>query len=144
MKVEKLTKLTETNEKALMAIWLAGNLDSHPFIAAKYWQDRVSAVSKQLAKATIYVVLQDDQIIGFAGMMTNYLAGLFVKPGFRDEGIGSLLLFALKSDYKQIRLSVYEKNSKAVRFYERQDFDKIDRSLNPETNEVELKMKWKE
>lgn len=144
MKVEKLSNLTEVNEKALMAIWLAGNLDSHPFIAATYWQDQTSEVSKQFEKATVYVVLQDEQIVGFAVMKTHYLAGMFVKPGYRDEGIGSLLLFALKSDYKQIRLSVYEKNSKAVRFYQNHDFGIKDRSVNPDTDEVELKMKWKE
>ena len=42
MKVEKLENLTEADKKVLMAIWLAGNLDSHPFIAATYWQDQTS------------------------------------------------------------------------------------------------------
>jgi Acetyltransferases len=144
VKVEKLSNLTEANEKALMAIWLAGNLDAHPFIAAKYWQDRIPEVAQQFEKATIYVVFQDDQIVGFAVMKTHYLASMFVKPGYRDDGIGSLLLFALKSDYTQIRLSVYEKNSKAVRFYQNHDFELKDRSVNPDTDEVELKMKWKE
>lgn len=144
MKVEKLANLTAANEKALMAIWLAGNLDAHPFIGANYWQDQVAEVSKQFEKATIYVVLQDELIVGFAVMKTHYLAAMFVKPGYRDEGIGSLLLFALKSDYTQIRLSVYEKNSKAVRFFQNHDFAINDRSVNPETDEVELKMKWKE
>lgn len=144
MKVEKLENLTETDKKVLMAIWLAGNLDSHAFISAKYWQDRVAEVSKQLSEAVIYVVQQNHQIIGFAGMMTHYLAGMFVKPGYRDAGIGSLLLFALKSDYQQIRLDVYKKNAKAIRFYQRHDFNETDQSVDPDTGEVELKMKWQE
>jgi len=99
VKVEKLENLTEADQKVLMSIWLAGNLDAHSFVAAKYWQDQANEVSQQLSQTTIYVVQQDDQIIGFAGMRMHYLAGLSVKPGYRNTGIGSLLLFALKSDY---------------------------------------------
>ncbi|MFC6253722.1 GNAT family N-acetyltransferase [Secundilactobacillus hailunensis] len=143
MKAEKLENLTETDQKVLMSIWLAGNLDAHPFVAAKYWQDQATEVSQQLAKATIYVVQQDDQIIGFAGMQMYNLAGLFVKPGYRNTGIGSLLLFALKSDYQRIDLAVYEKNEKAVRFYQKHDFDESDRVVDQDTDEVELKMKWR-
>ncbi|GAX04962.1 acetyltransferase [Secundilactobacillus pentosiphilus] len=144
MKVEKLENLTEADQKALMAIWLAGNLDSHPFIAAKYWQNQVAERSQQLSKAIIYVVYQDDQIVGFAEMMTHYLAGIFVKAGHRDQGIGSLLLFALKSAYSQIRLNVYEKNAKAVRFCQKHDFDETDRAVDSDTGEVELTLKWQE
>ena len=143
MKVEKLENLTAADQKALMSIWLAGNLDAHPFIAAKYWQDQAKEVAQQLSQATIYVVQQDGQIIGFAGMQMHYLAGLFVKPGYRNTGIGSLLLFALKSDYQQISLAVYEKNEKAVRFYRKHDFAESDRAVDPDTDAVELKMKWR-
>lgn len=144
MKVEKLENLTETDTKVLMAIWLAGNLDSHPFIPAKYWQNQAAEVSQQLSNATIYVVYQDNQIVGFAGMMTHFLAGIFVKAGYRDQGIGSLLLFALKSDYSQIRLNVYEKNAKAIRFYQKHDFDENERKVDSNTGEVELTLKWQE
>ncbi|MCH5461872.1 GNAT family N-acetyltransferase [Lactobacillus sp. LC28-10] len=144
MKVEKLDNLTEADRKSLMAIWLAGNLDAHPFIAASYWHGQAAKVADQLAQASIYVVKQDHQIVGFAGMQTHYLAGMFVKPGFRDNGIGSLLLFALKSDYKQVRLNVYEKNPKAIRFYQRHDFVENKRGVDPDTDEVELTMKWQE
>ena len=144
MKVEKLENLTEADKKVLMAIWLAGNLDSQPFIAAKYWQKRTSEVSQQLSEATIYVVRQENQIVGFAEMMTHYLAGIFVKAGYRDQGIGSLLLFALKSDYSQIRLNVYGKNAKAIRFCQKHDFDETDRAVDSDTGEVELTMKWQE
>lgn len=144
MKVEKLENLTDADNQVLMAIWLAGNLDAHPFVAASYWHDQAAKVADQLTQASIYVVKQDHQIVGFAGMQRHYLAGMFVKPGFRDNGIGSLLLFALKSDYKQIRLNVYEKNAKAIRFYQRHDFAEKERGVDSETNEVELTMKWQE
>ena len=77
-----------------MSIWLAGNLDAHPFIAAKYWQNQAKEGAQQLSQATIYVVQQEGQIIGFADADALF-GGLFVKPGYRNTGIGSLLLFAL-------------------------------------------------
>jgi ribosomal protein S18 acetylase RimI-like enzyme len=143
MQIEQLTQLTDDVLDQIMAIWLTGNLDAHPFVSADYWQEAQPEVATQIREATIYVVRDDDEtIVGFAGMVDRYLAGLFVKQGYRDQGVGSMLLFALKSDYKLIKLNVYEKNEQAVKFYHKHGFEVKNRQIDDETDQVDLMMKY--
>lgn len=143
MKVEKLDGISETTLDTIMTIWLTGNLEAHPFIGEQYWRDHEEEVKKQFVDADVYVVRDDDnQILGFAGMQDRYLAGIFVQSDRRDEGIGSLLMFALKSAYKLIKVSVYAKNTKAVHFFEQHGFETIERELDHETDEVEMRLSW--
>ncbi|GAA3618792.1 GNAT family N-acetyltransferase [Secundilactobacillus similis] len=143
MQIEQLTQLTDDVLDQIMAIWLTGNLDAHTFVPADYWREAQPEVTTQIREATIYVVRDDDEtIVGFAGMVDRYLAGLFVKQGYRDQGVGSMLLFALKSDYKLIKLNVYEKNEQAVKFYRKHGFEVKDRQIDDETAQVDLMMKY--
>lgn len=143
MQIEQLTQLTDDVLDQIIAIWLTGNLDAHPFVPADYWREAQPEVATQIREATIYVVRDDDEtIVGFAGMVDRYLAGLFVKQGYRDQGVGSMLLFALKSDYKLIKLNVYEKNEQAVKFYRKHGFEVKDRQIDDETDQVDLMMKY--
>lgn len=143
MQIEQLTQLTDDTLDQIMSIWLTGNLDAHAFVSADYWQDAKAEVATQIREATIYVVRDSDgTIVGFAGMVGRYLAGLFVKRGYRDQGVGSMLLFALKSDYQLIKLNVYEKNEPAVKFYRKHGFMVKDRQIDAETEQVDLLMKY--
>lgn len=143
MQIEQLTQLTDDNLDQIMGIWLTGNLDAHAFVSADYWRAAQTEVATQIREATIYVVRDDDDtIVGFAGMVDRYLAGLFVKQGYRDQGVGSMLLFALKSDYKLIKLNVYEKNEQAVKFYRKHGFEVKNRQIDDETAQVDLTMKY--
>ncbi|MGT0243709.1 GNAT family N-acetyltransferase [Staphylococcus aureus] len=55
-----------------------------------------------------------NQIVGFAGLYEQYIAGIFITDNYRNKGIGSLLLERLKSDYNGLNLHVYEKNEGAI------------------------------
>nr|WP_246147516.1 GNAT family N-acetyltransferase [Secundilactobacillus folii] len=126
-----------------MTLWLSGNLDAHPFISEEYWQEHENEVAGALKTAEVYVVRDDNgEIVGFAGMQGQRLTGIFVKAGQRNDGLGSLLMFALKSDYRLIKASAFEKNANAIHFYKQHDFDISERELNQETNEVVVKMIW--
>ena len=45
-----------------------------------------------LTDSTIYVYYADNQIVGFAGLYEQYIAGIFITDNYRNKGLGRLIL----------------------------------------------------
>lgn len=127
----------------IMQIWLEENVRAHNFISKSYWMDSFNLVKEMIPKAEIYVYEVDGEIIGFAGVEDNYLEGIFVKDGYKSQGIGRMLLREIKDSRNTLALKVYQKNIKAVRFYERERFIILQESVDEDTYEREFIMVWK-
>ncbi|MET1238394.1 GNAT family N-acetyltransferase [Enterococcus faecalis] len=120
--IKKTTQLTEKELETIMAIWLQTNLEAHPFVAPTYWQENKAFVRTALPKATLILAEEEDQIIGFLGLMDNYIAGIFIKKAFQGKGIGQKLLQVAKEEQDLLSLAVYRKNQAAYAFYQKQGF----------------------
>lgn len=129
---------------AVMQIWLDTNIKAHDFIQKEYWESNYEIVKEILPDAEIYVHEDDtaDFIDGFIGLTDNYIAGIFVKEDKQSKGIGKQLLNYVKNIKPNISLSVYQKNTKAVRFYKREQFQIVSESVDDITNEKEFIMEW--
>lgn len=125
-------------------IWLDANKDAHDFIQAEYWESNFLPVKEMLLQAEVYVYIDEckNEIEGFIGLEETYIAGIFVRKEARSEGIGKALLDFIKEKKQELTLNVYQKNVRAVRFYERQGFQIIDRSIDKNTAEKEYLMRW--
>ena len=110
---------------AVMQIWLHGNLDAHPFIPASFWTDHFETVRDMLPQAELYVHENEAprQIDGFIGLTENHIEGIFVAKAARSKGIGKALLEYAKSRKPCLTLSVYQKNQRALAFYQRRKID---------------------
>ena len=75
-------------------------------------------------------------------MTDHYIAGIFVKAESQSKGIGKQLLDYVKGRKEELNLSVYQKNVRAVRFYQREQFFIRSENIEKETNETEYKMIW--
>ncbi|MGW7899876.1 GNAT family N-acetyltransferase [Staphylococcus shinii] len=140
--IKKLDNLDSESIEKISNIWLNSNLDAHDFIKREYWIDNLSKVKKMFPDSTIYVYYDDNQIVGFAGLYEQYIAGVFITEKHRNKGIGKLLLERLKSDYNGLNLHVYEKNEGAIRFYTKHQFEIRSKEFEAETQEYEYLMKW--
>ena len=138
-----IRKFQAADLSQIMEIWLAGNISAHPFVEQSYWTDHRSMVHDALLEAAVLVAVDGPTVLGFAGLQDDYLAGIFVKNGFRNHGIGTQLLGVVKKNHPSFTLSVYAKNSRAVQFYQRQDLKIIRRQID-ETGNVEYIMQWNE
>ncbi len=127
----------------VMKIWLSSNMEVHSFIPADYWLKNYEPVKLMIADAEVYVFEYHKTVIGFAGITEGYLAGLFVDAPFRSKGVGKALLDCLKTFYPRITLHVYERNSGAVHFYEREGFSTVSADTDDETGEREYMMVWR-
>lgn len=140
--IKKLDNLDfETIEK-ILNIWLNSNLEAHDFIKREYWIDNLDKVKKMFSDSTSYVYYADNQIVGFADLYEQYIAGLFITDNYRNKGIGRFLLERLKSDYNVLNLYVNEKNEGAIRFYTKHQFEIRSKEFEVETQEYEYFMKW--
>ena len=129
---------------AVMQIWLDTNIKAHDFIPKEYWENNYEIVKEILPDAEIYVHEDDTAgfIDGFIGLTDNYIAGIFVKEDKQSKGIGKQLLNYVKNIKPNISLSVYQKNTKAVLFYKREQFQIVSESVDDITNEKEFIMEW--
>lgn len=129
---------------AVLHIWLDTNIKAHHFIPEQYWTRNYRMVKDMLPQAEIYVYENDDtgQIDGFVGLTDSYIAGIFVTESAQSKGVGKLLLDHAKKVRTTISLSVYQKNIRAIHFYQREQFVIESENIDEGTNEKEFIMNW--
>lgn len=137
-----IRKFERNDLPQVMELWLNSNLQAHDFISTNFWMDHFEMVQNILPDAEIYVDANDDQINGFIGIDNGFIAGLFVAKEMRSNGIGKQLLEKAKELYSELCLAAYEKNTKAVRFYQREQFSIKRKQTDEQTGETELLMQW--
>ena len=128
----------------VMQIWLETNIKAHSFIPKDYWTDNYAVVKDLLLQAEIYVYEDDDsnQIDGFIGLTDNYIEGIFIREALQSRGIGKQLLNYVKKIKSIMSLSVYQKNTRAITFYQREQFVIRSENIDDSTNEKEFIMTW--
>ena len=134
----------ENDLYVVMQIWLDTNIKAHSFIPKKYWTDNYAMVKDILPQAEIYVYEDDNtsQIGSFIGLTDNYIEGIFVREAIQSKGIGKQLLNYAKEIKSSLRLNVYQKNTRAITFYQREQFVIRSEIIDDSTNEKEFIMTW--
>lgn len=139
-----IRKMEETDISDVLQIWLETNIKAHSFIEKEYWTGSYEMVKQILPEAEVYVYEDEKngQIAGFIGINNQYVEGLFVKESAQSRGIGKQLLDHAKSRKTELRLGVYQKNVRAMRFYLRENFLIQAEEMDEDTNEKEYIMGW--
>lgn len=134
--------LQKSDVDSVAAIWLNTNLKTHDFIAAQYWKDNFVLVKAMLSQAEVYVYETDRKIQGFIGLNGEYIEGIFVSDEIQSQGVGKLLLDYIKDRKARLTLNVYQKNTRAIHFYQREEFRIQCESLDEATGEKDYEMVW--
>lgn len=138
-----IRELNEEDIARTARIWLETNITAHNFIPSQYWQSKFDMVKGMLLQSEVYVYKNEKKIQGFIGMDVEYILGIFVPQEVQSQGIGKLLLDFAKSRKEKLCLDVYQKNTRAVRFYQREGFEIRREGLDEDTGEEEYVMIWK-
>ena len=125
-------------------IWLDTNLKAHSFISAQYWKSNYELVKEMLSQAEVYVYEDGQKIQGFIGLSDKYIEGIFVSEKMQSQGIGKLLLNYIKDRKDVLRLNVYQKNIRAIHFYQREGFEIQCEGLDEATGEKDYVMIWQQ
>ena len=123
-------------------IWLKTNLKAHFFIPEQYWISNYEFVKEMLPQAEVYVYEDDKMIQGFIGVSDEYIEGIFVSDEMQSCGIGKMLLDYIKDKKDRLQLKVYQKNVRAMSFYQREGFTIQSEEMDEFTREKEYVMNW--
>lgn len=137
-----IRKLQKSDIDRVAEIWLDTNLKAHDFISEQYWRSNFDMVKEALLQAEVYVYESDGKVQGFIGLDGEYIEGIFVSDGMQSQGIGKALLDYAKSRKSELRLNVYRKNTRAIRFYQREGFSVRSEGLDEAVGEKDFLMRW--
>ena len=137
-----IRKLQNVDINKVVDIWLKTNLEAHDFIPGQYWTSNYEAVKKMLPQAEVYVYEDNKTIQGFVGVRDEYIEGIFVSGKMQSHGIGKALLDYIKDKKARLQLNVYQKNVRAMSFYQREGFTIQSEGLDEATGEKEYVMEW--
>ena len=97
-----------------------------------------------MSQSEVYVFEVDKMVQGFVGLNDEYTEGIFVSEEMQSCGIGKLLLDYVKDKKVSLRLNVYQKNARAISFYQREGFIIQCEGLDEAAGEKEYTMLWKQ
>ena len=137
-----IRKLQKVDINRVADIWLTTNLKAHFFISEQYWISNYEFVKEMLPQAEVYVYEDDKMIQGFIGINDEYIEGFFVSDEMQSRGIGKILLDYIKDKKDRLQLKVYQKNVRAMSFYQREGFTIQSEGMDEFTGEKEYVMNW--
>lgn len=137
-----IRKLQKIDINRVADIWLKTNLKAHYFIPEQYWTNNYEVVKEMLPQAEVYVYEDDKIIQGFIGINDEYIEGIFVSDEMQSRGIGKILLDYIKDKKDRLQLKVYQKNVRAMSFYQREGFTIQSEEMDEFTGEKEYVMNW--
>ena len=135
-----IRELQKADINKVADIWLDTNLQAHYFIPAQYWKSNFDSVKELLPQAEVYVYENGEKIQGFIGLNGEYIEGIFVSGEIQSQGIGKLLLNFVKDRRSKLSLNVYQKNTQAIHFYQREGFTIQREGLDEATGEKDYVM----
>ena len=137
-----IRKLQKSDVNRVADIWLDTNIKAHSFVPAQYWKNNFETVKEMLLQAEVYVYEDNQKIQGFIGLNGEFIEGVFVSSENQSQGIGGLLLNYIKNKKPKLSLNVYQKNIRAISFYQREGFEIRCEALDETTGEKEFVMMW--
>jgi len=78
-----------------------------------------------LRQSEVWCAEQHSTLIGFCAFRDRWVDHLYCLPGYVGHGAGTKLLNKAKEDQTELSLWVFQRNERAIRFYERNGFVKV-------------------
>lgn len=127
----------------MLDIWIRASEQVHAFVPPGFWRAHLERMRDHyLPLAEVRVALWPG-VAGFAAVVADHLAALFVAPGRQGRGLGRLLVEDARRCRDQLSLNVYEANTAARGFYEHLGFVARDRVRDTLTGRMEWTMLWR-
>ena len=143
--IRQMKKNDKKELERVCDIWLNESYKVHNFIDdyKNFWLKKKGNFILETIGADGYVWEEDGIIKGFMTIKDNYIYELFIDSVWQSKGIGKSLINLAKSLKKEsLETDVYEKNAKAIDFYEKREFVKSLSRIEEETGQSKFRMKW--
>ncbi|MEG1452743.1 GNAT family N-acetyltransferase [Brevundimonas sp.] len=115
--------VASTDTSHLSDIWFRASMIAHDFIGEQTLREQKPMMEGvYLPMATTVVACLDDRPVGFASLLDDHIAALFVDPDYQGKGIGKALLRHIETGRDALSLEVYLANEAAIGFYRAMGF----------------------
>lgn len=136
-----IRKYKEEDTNAVVSSWRAASELAHPFLKAQFLDSEAIALRDVYLKyAESWVVEIDESVVGFIAMAENEVAGLFLKPEYHGQGLGTDLLNHVAANHDELTVDVFKKNTIGRRFYNRYGFRKVGEFVHEPSGQETIKM----
>jgi GNAT superfamily N-acetyltransferase len=97
-----------------------------------------------LNACTVIVAKTGETIVGFCAYRDGWIDHLYVLPKHHGKGVGTSLLASAKHANDRLELWVFQKNARAIAFYERNGFAAVERTdgSGNEEKEPDSRLYW--
>ncbi len=101
-------------------------------------------VETVMPSAEVWVVEIDGAVSGVLVLNGNWIAQLYIDPGWSNRGLGAALIEQAKVEHPEVlELWTFESNRGAQRFYERHGFRAVGRTDGDnEEGEPDIHYRW--
>jgi ribosomal protein S18 acetylase RimI-like enzyme len=124
------------------AIFRAARAEALPYLPVLHTPEEDDAFFAGLAERCDAFLAGDD---GFIVVSPGHVEQLYVHPRAQGQGIGSALLRHAQSLHRDgLELWVFQRNTRAIAFYERRGFTVVRRTdgASNEEREPDVLMRW--
>lgn len=134
--------MREEDKDAVADIWLRASLQSHAFVEKGYWEAHMEDMRDVYLPLSEVIVDGEPSgaPTGFAALIDDYLAALFVAPEHQGKGVGARLLRLIQKMRPELHLCVYAQNRRAIAFYQKHGFRVVGERHEEATGQKEYVM----
>jgi putative acetyltransferase len=101
--------------------------------------------AKVFSQQTVHVLREDRvRLVGFIAFDSEWIHHLYILPELTGHGLGTQLMKLAKKNSKNLQLWAFERNVRAIRFYQKHGFKIIKKTDGNENEEKEpdVLMQW--
>ena len=141
----KIRAYQDSDKQVFLEIYDAAIPPAHYFLEESVLLSQRQSAENLLNQdwAETFVLEDNREIVGFATFINeSAMAGFFIDPNRQGVGLGKYFMEHIQHCKQTIELAVYEKNQKAVRFYQHNNFMQTGKKVDESSNEEYLEMVW--
>ena len=131
----------------VIQLWRATCADTYAFLTVTHTEegDRNFFTNHVAPKNTIWVVAEDDQLLGFLAIDNSYVDRLYIHPAQQRKGLGAALIDHAKFlSPAGVELHTHVKNVNACAFYEKHGFVAVNYGISaPPESEPDVEYHWR-
>ena len=125
-----------------LSVFRAATELSHAFLDPAFLRKSEELLRMRTLREFETDVIDDGGVRAFITRTGGFIEALFVDPPFQSMGYGKRLIDCAKSGSGALQLSVFARNPRAVKFYQREGFWATAVKKHHETGESIVLLKW--
>jgi GNAT superfamily N-acetyltransferase len=132
--------------KTIAAVHVAARQMAMPWLPALHTPDEVRWYFKTmvLPLERVLVAREGVKVVGFISVNQAWLNHLYIAPNHWGVGLGSKLLDTVRADIDYLQLWVFQRNTRARKFYSSRGFSEreMTNGHSNEEREPDVRMDW--